>query len=169
MGAKGVVSEVDEAGAIVSHDVGRSWDVSGERAVAVFALVVAGELAEVGRCAWCSHGPFLRARDGSDVVRHVCQGGVADREVASHHVQLTEPSSLLEVTVGDGARGVLDGGQIGTDVVGERSSPKVAVAGGRVKEHTAHASFGSVCGAEERRVLGHQFRQVSGAVAEAGS
>ena len=45
---QGCVGEMLEARGIIRHHVGRSWDVGGDMAVAVVALVSTGDFAEEG-------------------------------------------------------------------------------------------------------------------------
>ena len=48
MSVKGRVGELLQAGGVVGHEVLRSWEVAGGVVVAVRALEIAGDLAQVG-------------------------------------------------------------------------------------------------------------------------
>ena len=70
VGKKGIVREVLQAGGVISHGVGFSWDELGDVAVAVLALVVTREDALVSGRASRGGGPLCHARDGRGVVAH---------------------------------------------------------------------------------------------------
>ena len=75
---------------------------------------------------------------------------------------------MLQVTVGDGAAGVVKANQPFLDRRVERVSPDVAVSLG-VVVHTAHASLGSIGGPQQQRFFRHDLRQVHWSVAQAHS
>ena len=60
---KGKVGEVSQAGSVISHHIFESWEVMNLVAVAVKALMVTGELAEIGSRSRFRDCPFLGARD----------------------------------------------------------------------------------------------------------
>lgn len=161
------MGEVLQAGAVVRHLVDWSWEVLGVVAVAVVALVVAGELAEVGGRAGGGHGLLAGSADGGCVVAHVLQGGVNHGVAVRHDVKLGQEGSLLQVAVGDVAREVVGGHEGVLHVLRERKAPVEALPG-VVEVNAAHARTCGVSGAEQHGVLGNQLRQVSGACAEAG-
>ena len=70
-------------------------------AVAMKALVVAGELAEVGGRPGGGHGLLVSSADGSGVVAHVLQGSVNYRVAVRHDIKLGQEGGLLQVAVGD--------------------------------------------------------------------
>ena len=65
---KGGVSKVLQARGIVSHDIGQPGKVEGGVTVAMFALMAAGEVAQVGRRAIRGDSAFAHPRDGGGVV-----------------------------------------------------------------------------------------------------
>ena len=122
--------------------------------IAVGALVVASDLAQVGGRARFGHGAFAHSGHGRSVVAEVFQGRIAHTLEVCLHVDLAEESSLLQVTVGDVTLGVVDAHQGILNVLREGVTPVVAVAV-CVKEDAAHASFGSVSGPQQGSLLGH--------------
>ena len=52
------VGEVLEMQSVISHDIGRSWEVGSPVAVAVVALMGALPVAEVSRGPFAADGPF---------------------------------------------------------------------------------------------------------------
>lgn len=136
--------------------------------IAVGALVVAGDLAQVGRRARFGDSAFAHTGNGGGVVAEVFQRGIAYTLQLSLHVDLAKKASMLQVAVGHVTKGVVNADQGVLNVLREGVAPIVALTVG-IKEDPAHASFGSVSGTQQRRLLGHQLSQVSGARAEAGS
>ena len=68
MEEEGGVSEMLEAGGIISHGIGRSWDVGGHMAIAVLALVGTGVGAEMGCRAFRGDCTLPDAGDSGSVV-----------------------------------------------------------------------------------------------------
>ena len=83
------ISEVLEAGGIIRHDVGLSWEETGEVAAPMNPLVVAGVAAKVGGGARSRDSAFVHSRDGRGVVGEVLKGGVASVMIGAHDVHLT--------------------------------------------------------------------------------
>lgn len=84
-----------------------------------------------------------------------------------HDVRLGNDGGLLQITVGDVARGVVGADQSSLDVRREGVSPVVTLAG-VVEVHATHASAGGISGTQESGLLGHQFGQVGWTGAQAG-
>jgi len=145
IGKKGGVSEMLQARGGVGHGVGESWDESDQVAVAVDALVLAGKPAEVGGSRVARHRPLPEARDSGSVVAGIREGRVADVMGMGHDVGLAQDASLLEVTVGDLPRGVVEGDQVALDVRRKGGTPDVGFSLG-VEEHPTHSRFGCVGG-----------------------
>jgi hypothetical protein len=164
---EGRVREMLEARAVVCAGVEGSGNVGGQVAVAVFSLVVARELAQQRGRAEFGDGSFAIAGDGGSVVAKVFERGVADVEQVCHHVQLGEHGRLLEVAVGDGARGIVGGHDGGLDVDREGVAPVVGLSVGTV-EDTSHTGLGGVGGAQSKRTLSNYFCQVRGSLAKVG-
>ena len=124
---EGGIGEMEHAGAVVGHGVDRPWEVLGAVAVAVEALVVAGQLAQVRGWSRGGDGAFARAADGRSVVTHVLESGVSHRVAVSHDVKLRDDCGLFQVAVGDVAFGVVERHERGLDIRRERQSPVLAV------------------------------------------
>ena len=136
-------------------------------AVAMLALVRAGEVTEVRWGSVTGDGTSRYSREGGCVVRACGEGGVGAVFGVGHESDLTEDAAVLEVAVGEVAVQVVPGDKTFLNVRRKGASPGVAVPVG-VEEDSSHAHFGSVSGAQERRVLGHQFSEVGRSVTEAG-
>ena len=145
-----------EAGGIISHGIGRSWDVGGDVAVAVLALVGTGVATEVSSSAFRGDCAFQDAGDSRGVVRQVVGGGVGHMELGSLDGDLSQEAGVFQVAVGDGACRIGGGHNGALDVRGEGLPPEVGLTS-VVKEDTAHPSFGSVRGTIEGRSLGDDF------------
>jgi hypothetical protein len=81
---EGSVRQVLETGGIVGHDVVLSWEEVRDVAVAVEALVVAGEPAQGGSSTASGDGPLSDPRDGRGVVREVFDGGIVEGFKVAH-------------------------------------------------------------------------------------
>ena len=73
------VGEVLQAGGIICHDIEFSWEVGGQVAVAVLALVEARPVAEEGGRTFRVDSALAHARDCRGVVALVVDGGVGHR------------------------------------------------------------------------------------------
>jgi hypothetical protein len=122
--------------------------------VAVEALVVTGDLAEIRGGPNGGDGTFAGSGDSWSVVAEVLKGGMAYWVAVGHDVELGQEGRLLEVAVGDMPSGVVGAHQGGLHIRGKRVSPVVAVPM-VVEVHATHARAGGVSGAEQRRLLGH--------------
>ena len=80
---------------IVRHDVIRSRDVLGHRAVAMFSLQCAVEETEARASTRDSGGAFLHARDGRSVVAPGDNGGVGRRVPRCYEIELCNHPSLF--------------------------------------------------------------------------
>ena len=62
-------------------------------------------------CSWSftGGGSFVHAGDSWGVVSSIGQGGIPDWLKVGHESELSQDPSVLQVTVGDGASGVLSG------------------------------------------------------------
>ena len=136
--------------------------------VAVFSLVRALDVAEVGGSAVSGDGPFRHAGDRGCVVRPVGDRGVGDVVVVGHDHDLAEETAVFEVAIGDVSCAVLGGDKLVLHFLREGESPDVGESAG-AEEDAPHAGFRGVGCASETRVFGHDLREVSGAVTEAGS
>lgn len=145
---KSGIGEMLEAGCVIAHDIGRSWDVLTVVTISVVALVSIAEAAEESCCAGSGDSAFGGPRDGWGVVTHVFKGGVPDVMSRSHEVQLSKLGCLFEVTVGDGASGVFPRDEAVLDGWRERAAPEVAVSLG-VIVNAAHTLACCVGGTQE--------------------
>ena len=80
---------------IVRHDVIRSRDVLGHRAVAMFSLQCTVEETEARASTRDSGGAFLHARDGRSVVAAGNNGGVGCRMPGRNEIELSDHPSLF--------------------------------------------------------------------------
>ena len=80
---------------IVRHDVVRSRDVLGHRAIAMFSLQCAVEETETRASTRDSGGAFLHARDGRSVVAPGNNGGVGCRVPRGDEIELGNHPSLF--------------------------------------------------------------------------
>ena len=117
-------------------------------AVAVLALVSAGEVTEVHRGSVTGYGTSRHSREGGCVVRACGEGGVGAIYGVGHESDLTEDAAMLEVAVGEVAVQVVPGDKTFLDVRWKGASPGVTVRVG-VEEDSSHAHFGSIGGAQE--------------------
>ena len=105
------VSQVPQAGAVVSHDVGRSRDVVMLGQVAMMPLVEGCQAQEVGSRTSGGGGSFAVPVQSRCVVCEVVDGLLPDVSHLGKDIQLGNGACQLEVTVGDGARGIVKGDQ----------------------------------------------------------
>ena len=89
------VGEVEQPRGIIGHHVGLSWEVGDLVAIAVLALVVAGELAEVRCRARGGDGSFSGSRDSRGVVAKIFECGIANWVAVCHHISLRKKGTLL--------------------------------------------------------------------------
>jgi hypothetical protein len=150
------VSEMLQAGGVVSHSVSISWEEKGEVAVAVLSLVSAAVVAQLGCDPIRGHRSFVHSRDGGGVVTASANGAVGSVGTLGDEADLGELAGLFQVTIGDGSMGVVEGDQVLLDVLGERLSPHVGSTMVVVEDAT-HTSFRSVGGSQEGRVLWHNL------------
>ena len=80
---------------IVRHDVVRSRDVLGHRAIAMFSLQCAVEETETRASTRYRGGAFLHARDGRSVVASSDNGGVSSRVPRCYEIELCNHPSLF--------------------------------------------------------------------------
>lgn len=156
-----------QARGVIRHVVAVSWEVGGEVAVAMGALVLAGEAAEVSGSPIAGHGATAEPGDGRCVVGEVFDGGVGDVMSGGHEVELAKHSGLLEVAVGDDPRGVFPRDQFG--LYGEREGfpPEIGVAVA-VKVDPAHSLESGIGGAQQRGVLRDDLSKLRGSIAQVG-
>ena len=76
VGKKGLVRQVLQARSVVGHDVGLSWDILSDVAVAVAALMVTRVYALVSGRTYGGGCAFVHSRDGRCVVTEREDGGV---------------------------------------------------------------------------------------------
>ena len=120
------------------------------------ALVITGNLAEVGSRPDGGDCAFAGAGHSRGVVREVFDGGVADVVAVGHDVRLSNEGRLFQVTVGDVASGVVGAYQGGSHVRGKWVMP-VVTSPGVVKVHPAHARTGCISGPQESGLLRHDL------------
>ena len=77
-------SEMLQTGGIISHDVGWTWDVRREGTVAMFSLVEASVVAEVGSGSIGRDGTLGYPGDRRGVVGQGVDGGIGDIVLVSH-------------------------------------------------------------------------------------
>ena len=124
---KGIVSEMEQARSVISHNVGVPWDEESAGAVAMKPLVGAGFSAEerggsrLGDCA------FVVSAKRRRVVRPILDGAVREVEGGRHDAELGLTGSLFEVAVRDSPRGVCHGHEVASDVGWELESPNVGL------------------------------------------
>jgi len=91
--------------------------------VAVEALVVACDLAEVRGWPDGGHGAFAGSRDSWGVVTEVLKGGMAHWVAVGHDIELGQEGRLLQVAVGDVPVGVVERHDALLYVLGEGGAP----------------------------------------------
>jgi hypothetical protein len=148
------VSEMLQAGGVISHSISISWVEKGEVAVAVLALVSAAVVAQLGGNSIRGHRSFVHSRDGGGVVAASANGAVGSVGLLGDEADLGKLAGLFQVTIGDGSLGVVEGDKVLLDILGEGLSPHVGSAMVVIEDAT-HTSFGHVSGAQEGRVLRH--------------
>jgi hypothetical protein len=92
---EGGVRQRLKAGGVVGNDVLWSWEVGHGVEVAVEALVITGNLAEVGSRPDGGDCAFAGAGHSRGVVREVFDGGVADVVAVGHDVRLSNEGRLF--------------------------------------------------------------------------
>jgi hypothetical protein len=95
VGEKRMVGEVLESRGIVCHDVVRSWEVGGEVAVAVEALVGARVVAQEGCWPVTGHCPLADSRNCRGVVASIGESGVSDVVSGCHEGYLAKEVGVL--------------------------------------------------------------------------
>ena len=123
VGEESSIGEMLETGGVISHDVLRAWEVPGLVAIAVRALVHGGNQAKLSSRTVSGDGAFVNAGLGGSVVREVAQGGVSGIMLRAHEAHLCDEATVLQVTVGDAAVGVVGADHLILDVLGERKPP----------------------------------------------
>ena len=103
VGEECFVSEVLQAGCIVCHHVGHSWDEVAVVAVSVLPLVHAGEVAEVGGGPIRGHSAFVHPGHCRRVVGAIHESGVGGVMVVANDVDLAQLARVFQVTIGDGS------------------------------------------------------------------
>ena len=103
------VSQVPQARAVVSHDVGGARDVVVLGQVSVVPLVEGCQAQEIGSGASGGSGALTMPIQSGCVVREVVDGLLPDVSSLGQDIQLGNGAGQLQVTVGDGARGVVKG------------------------------------------------------------
>ena len=151
---------------VVSHHIGLPGDVADFRVVAVVALVGTLQAAQVGGGVVSGDGPFVVAGDCRRVVGQGGGGQLADVVGLGDGVMVGHQGSLFQVAVGEAAGRVVGGDHAVLNVLGEREPPeRRGVSFG--EEDAAHAELGGVSGAQDSRLVRHDFAETCGARAEA--
>ena len=114
-------------------------------AVAPYALVLAGQAAEVGCSRVAGDSSFLEATNGGSVVAAVGQGGVAGVVRVAHDVHLSQHASLFQVAVRDPSGRVVGRDKVGLDIGRERLTPDVSLPIS-VEVDASHAHLGRISG-----------------------
>ena len=114
-------------------------------AVAVHALVLAGEVAQVGTRPFGHHSLLCDSRDSWGVVTAVQECGITYVMVVGHETELGEQAGVLQVAARNGSSRVCFRHQSGLNLFCEGLSPQVRFAL-RVIEDPSHASLRSVGG-----------------------
>jgi hypothetical protein len=147
--------EMLQVGGVISHSILVSWEEEGEVAVAVFALVSTAVVAELGSDSIGGDHSFVHLRDGRGVVAaSATNGAIGHLGLVGNEADLGELADLLQVTIGDGSFGVVEGDQILLDVLGEGLSPYLGSAMVVIKDLT-HPGFRSISSTQEGGVLRH--------------
>ena len=153
---EGGVRQVLQSGGVVSHDIQPSWEEMASVAVAVFPLVLAGIVAQMGCRAIIRDRPSANAREGRGVVSACGDGGAADVMMGSLDGHLRQGPSMLQVAVGDVPSGIVSRHQAVLDGREERLLPHVALAK-VIIIHPTHPCLCGVGGADEGGVLWHDL------------
>jgi hypothetical protein len=143
VGKEFAVCEMLQAGGVVSHSISIPWEEEGEVAVAVFSLVSTAVVAQLGSDSIGRDCSFVHLRDGRGVVAASANCAIGHIGLLGDEADLGKLASLLQVTIGDGSMGVVEGGQVLLYVLGQGLSPYVGSAMVVIKDPT-HASFCSV-------------------------
>jgi hypothetical protein len=119
--------ELLQARGVVGRGVLRAWDVGGDVVVPAGPLVVTGHLAEVRCGSGGGHSSLANMGHRRGVVAEVLQSGIAHGVAVCQDISLGNEACVLQVAVGDVARGVgcADKGRL--DVRWEGMSPVVKV------------------------------------------
>ena len=107
MGKKGLVRQVLQAGSIIGHNVGLSWDVLSDMTVAVAALMVTRVHALVSGRANGGGCAFVHSGDCQGVVTECEDGGAPGFVLLANEGQLAKDACLFQIAVGDGSFGVV--------------------------------------------------------------
>jgi hypothetical protein len=167
VGKEFAVSEMSQAGGVVSHSISISWEEEGEVAVAVLLLVSTVVVAQLGSNLIGGDRSFVHSRDGGGVVAASANGAIGNIGLLGDEADLCKLAGMFQVTIRDGPLGVVEGNQILLDILGKGLSPHVGSALVIIEDPT-HTSFRGVSGAQEGRVLRHYLSQVRGPVTQAG-
>ena len=124
---KGIVSEMEQARSVISHNVGVPWDEESAGAVAVKPLVGAGFGAEERGDSRLGDRSFVVAAKRRRVVRPIFDGAVREVEGGCHDAELGLAGSLFEVAIGDSPRRVCHGHEVAADVRWEFESPNAGL------------------------------------------
>jgi hypothetical protein len=154
VGKEFAVSEMLQAGGVISHSILISWEEEGEVAVAVFSLVSTAVVTQLGSNSIGGDCSFVHSRDRGGVVATSANGAIGNIGSLRDEADLGELAGLFQVTICDGSLGVVEGDQILPDVLGEGLSPHVGSALVIIEDPT-HISLRSVSRAQEGRVLRH--------------
>jgi hypothetical protein len=173
VGEKLGIGQVEQAGRVVCQFVGRAGDVSEDVMVTVLPLVQACVSEQVGSRARGGGGVFRLPADRWDVVAQSGEGAMAAVELVHRDGGLAQGTGKLQITIGDGALGVVEGDEVLFDIWGESLAPEdrrvvwlVFGRNGGGEPNAAHANFGSVAGPDEGGFLRNNFGKVGGAVGE---
>ena len=85
MRQKGIVSEVEQSGSGIVHNVGVAWDEESAGAATVESLVSTGFGAEQGSSSWLRDGSLIVAAERWGVVRAVFDCAAREVEGGRHH------------------------------------------------------------------------------------
>ena len=124
---KGIVSEMEQARSVISHNVGVPWDEESAGAVAVKPLVGAGFGTEERGDSRLGDRSFVVAAKRWRVVRPIFDGAVREVEGGRHDAELGLAGSLFEGAVCDSPRRVCHGHEVASDVRWELESPNVGL------------------------------------------
>ena len=169
MGKQSSVSEMPQAGAVVSHGVCRARHIVVERQVAVTALVEGLGLKQVGGGAGGGGGSLAVPEDVGSVVGASPDGHLTNVKGGGNDIVMGDVPTQFEIAVGDGSRRVGEEGQVTADGSWEAVTPETSMGSlvCREEEDPAHAGAGCIaCPKHRGDGGGDYFREASRAGGE---
>jgi hypothetical protein len=165
MGEEGGVRQVEKAGGVVGHTIGRAGNVVVEAHVTVETLVQAVHAEQVCGCAVGGDRAFATSGDGRKVIVDQGDGVLANVGQGGQDILVSQDASQLQVAVGDRAGGVGGRDHVGLNVRREPVAPN-STSAIRKEPDAAHAQLRRIAGAQESGDVRDNFSEPSGTVGD---